>query len=32
MTSTRDVVTSALSLKRVIPVEELYTVQFLPPR
>ena len=32
MTSTRDVVTSALSLKRVIPVEELYTVQFLPSR
>ena len=32
MTSTRDVVTSALSLKRVVPVEELYTVQFLPAR
>lgn len=32
MTSTRDVVTSALSLKRVIAVEELYTTQFLPPR
>jgi NitT/TauT family transport system substrate-binding protein len=32
MTSTRDVVTSALSLKRVITVEELYTVQFLPAR
>lgn len=29
MTSTRDIVTSALSLKRVVPVEELYTVQFL---
>jgi NitT/TauT family transport system substrate-binding protein len=32
MTSTRDVVTSALSLKRVVPVEELYTTQFLPAR
>ena len=32
MTSTRDVVTSALSLKRVVPVEELYTIQFLPAR
>jgi NitT/TauT family transport system substrate-binding protein len=32
MTSTRDVVTTALSLKRVVPVEELYTTQFLPPR
>jgi len=32
MTSTRDVVTTALSLKRVVPVDELYTTQFLPPR
>lgn len=32
MTSTRDVVTAALGLKRVVPVEELYTVQFLPTR
>jgi NitT/TauT family transport system substrate-binding protein len=32
MTSTRDIVTSALSLKRVVPLEELYTVQFLPAR
>lgn len=32
MTSTRDLVTSALSLKRVVPVEELYTAQFLPAR
>ena len=32
MTSTRDIVTSALSLKRIVPVEELYTVQFLPAR
>src|SRR5262245_19879869 len=32
MTSTRDVVTSALSLKRIVAVEELYTVQFLPAR
>lgn len=32
MTSTRDVVTSALSLKRVVPVEEVYTTQFLPAR
>jgi NitT/TauT family transport system substrate-binding protein len=29
MTSTRDIVTSALALKRVVPVEELYTAQFL---
>ena len=32
MTSTRDIVTGALTLKRVVPVEELYTVQFLPGR
>ena len=32
MTSTRDIVTGALTLKRVVPVDELYTVQFLPPR
>jgi NitT/TauT family transport system substrate-binding protein len=32
MTSTRDIVTAALSLKRVVPVDDLYTVQFLPTR
>ena len=32
MTTTRDVVTAALSLKRVVPVDELYTTQFLPAR
>jgi hypothetical protein len=32
MTSTRDLVTAALSLKRVVPVDELYTGQFLPGR
>jgi NitT/TauT family transport system substrate-binding protein len=32
MTSTRDIVTAALSLKRVVPVDDLYTVQFLPAR
>jgi hypothetical protein len=32
MTSTRDLATSALSLKRVVRVEELYTAQFLPAR
>ena len=30
--TTRDVVTAALSLKRVVPVDELYTTQFLPAR
>ena len=30
MTATRDVVTSALSLKRSVPVDELYTTTFLP--
>ncbi len=32
MASTRDVVTSALSLKRVVPVDDLSTNQFLPTR
>jgi NitT/TauT family transport system substrate-binding protein len=32
MTATRDVVTAALSLKRVVPVDELYTNQFLLAR
>jgi NitT/TauT family transport system substrate-binding protein len=32
MTSTRDVVTEALGLKRVVPIDELYTVRFLPGR
>ena len=30
--TTRDVVTAALSLKRVVPADELYTTQFLPAR
>jgi NitT/TauT family transport system substrate-binding protein len=32
MTSTRDIVTQALGLKRVVPVEELYTNQFVAAR
>jgi len=32
MTSTRDVVTDALGLKRVVPIDELYTTRFLPVR
>ena len=32
MTSTRDVVTAALSLKRAVTVDELYTAQFLTAR
>ncbi len=32
MTSTRDVASQALSLKRTVPVEELYTNEFLPDK
>jgi NitT/TauT family transport system substrate-binding protein len=30
MTTTRDTVTKALKLKRVVPIEEIYTTEFLP--
>src|SRR5579875_20498 len=32
MTATRDVVTKALGLKRVVPLQEIYTTDFLPKR